>query len=192
MVNKLRNIFITGLLVTLPIMVTYFFIRVLFRMIDSLLGPTVNKALSAAGLHFIMPGIGFMLTILIIFGVGLASTNVIGRRLFGRFEKFLDRIPLVKSIYSGAKQVVHTIATANKSAFSRVILVEFPRKGLYTIGFVTIEAYDEIQEVTGEDVENALILTAANTTTRFFFMFPKRRIIPLNMSIEDGTLLSQR
>lgn len=187
--HKLRNIFITGLLVTLPIMVTYFFIRVLFRMIDSLLGPAVNKALSAAGLHFIMPGIGFILTILIIFGVGLASTNVIGKKLFGRFEKFLDGIPFVKSIYSGAKQVVHTIATANKSAFSRVVLIEFPRKGLYTIGFVTSETYGEIQEVTREDVINVFIPTVPNPTTGFFIMIPKREITPLNMSIEDGIKL---
>ena len=126
--HKIRNIFITGLLVTLPLMITFFFIRVLFRMIDSLLGPTVNGILSAAGLHFMIPGIGFVLTVLIIFAVGLASTNVIGRKLLERFEIFLDNIPMVKSIYSGAKQVIHTIATAKKAAFSRVVLVQFPKK----------------------------------------------------------------
>ena len=113
--HKIRNIFITGLLVTLPIMITFFFIRVLFRMIDSLLGPTVNELLSTMGLNFIIPGIGFILTFLIIFTVGLASTNVIGRKLLERFEIFLDNIPMVKSIYSGAKQVIHTIATGKKA-----------------------------------------------------------------------------
>src|SRR3990170_2398191 len=163
--HKIRNIFITGLLVTLPIMITFFFIRVLFRMIDSLLGPTVNELLSTMGLNLIIPGIGFILTFLIIFTVGLASTNVIGRTLLERFEIFLDNIPMVKSIYSGAKQVIHTIATAKKAAFSRVVLVQFPKNGMYSIGFITSEAQGEVQHVTRED------------------------IISLNMSIEDGIKL---
>lgn len=187
--HKIRNIFITGLLVTLPIMITFFFIRVLFRMIDSLLGPTVNELLSTMGLNFIIPGIGFILTFLIIFTVGLASTNVIGRTLLERFEIFLDNIPMVKSIYSGAKQVIHTIATAKKAAFSRVVLVQFPKNGMYSIGFITSEAQGEVQEVTKEDVINVFVPTVPNPTTGFFLMVPREDIISLNMSIEDGIKL---
>lgn len=187
--HKIRNIFITGILVTLPIMVTFFFIRVLFRLIDGIFGPTVNQLLTAAGLHFIIPGIGFLLTILIIFAVGLVSTSVIGKKLFEKFEKFLDGIPLVKSIYSGAKQVIHTVATANKAAFSRVVLVQFPKNGIYSIGFVTSEAQGEVQEVTKESVINVFIPTVPNPTTGFFLMIPKEDIIPLDMSIEDGIKL---
>lgn len=187
--HKVRNIFITGFLVTLPLMITYFFIRVLFRMIDSMLGPTVNQLLSATGLHFMIPGIGFILTILIIFAVGLASTNVIGRKLFLKFEIFLNSIPLVKSIYSGAKQVIHTISTAKKAAFSRVVLVQFPRNGIYTIGFITSEAKGEVQEITKEDVINVFIPTVPNPTTGFFLMIPRNDITPLKMSIEDGIKL---
>lgn len=187
--HKIRNIFITGLLVTLPIMITFFFIRVLFRMIDSMLGPTVNEILSAAGLHFIIPGIGFILTFLIIFAVGLASTNVIGLKLLERFEIFLDSIPMVKSIYSGAKQVIHTIATAKKSAFSRVVLVQFPKNGIYSIGFITSEAQGEVQHVTKEDVINVFVPTVPNPTTGFFLMVPREDIISLNMNIEDGIKL---
>ncbi len=187
--HKIRNIFITGILVTLPIMVTFFFIRVLFRLIDGIFGPTVNQLLTAAGLHFIIPGMGFLLTIIIIFSVGLVSTSVIGKKLFEKFEKFLDGIPLVKSIYSGAKQVIHTVATANKAAFSRVVLVQFPKNGIYSIGFVTSEAQGEVQEVTKENVINVFIPTVPNPTTGFFLMIPKEDIIPLNMSIEDGIKL---
>ncbi len=187
--HKIRNIFITGLLVTLPIMITFFFIRVLFRMIDSLLGPTVNELLSTMGLHFIIPGIGFILTLFIIFSIGLASKNVIGRKILKRFEKFLDGIPMVKSIYSGAKQVIHTISTAKKAAFSRVVLIQFPRKGIYSIGFITSEAQGEVQYVTKENVINVFIPTVPNPTTGFFLMIPREDIIPLNMSIEDGIKL---
>lgn len=187
--HKIRNIFITGLLVTLPIMITFFFIRVLFRIIDSLLGPAANQILSAAGLHFIIPGIGFILTFLIIFAVGLASTNVIGRKLLERFEIFLDNIPMVKSIYSGAKQVILTIATAKKAAFSRVVLVQFPKNGMYSIGFITSEAQGEVQQVTKEDVINVFVPTVPNPTTGFFLMVPRGDIISLNMSIEDGIKL---
>ena len=184
--HKIRNIFLTGLLVTLPLMITYFFIRVLFRMIDGLLGPTIIQILSASGLHFIIPGVGFILTILIIFVIGLASTNVIGKKIFERFENFLNGIPLVKSIYSGAKQVIHTIATANKSSFSRVVLVQFPRKGIYTIGFVTGDAHGEIKHLLKSDMVNVFLATVPNPTTGFFLMMPKEDVIPLSMSIEDG------
>jgi uncharacterized membrane protein len=187
--HKLRNIFITGLLVTLPIMITFFFIRVLFRMIDNLLGPTVNGILTTMGLHFIIPGMGFILTILIIFAVGLASTNVLGKKIFERFEIFLDNIPMVKSIYSGAKQVIHTIATAKKAAFSRVVLVQFPRNGIYSVGFITSEAQGEVQDVTEEDVINVFVPTVPNPTTGFLLMVPKEDITYLNMSIEDGIKL---
>lgn len=187
--HKIRNIFITGLLVTLPIMITFFFIRVLFRMIDSLLGPTVNKLLSTMGLNFIIPGIGFILTFLIIFTVGLASTNVIGKKILERFEKFLDGIPMVKSIYSGAKQVIHTISTAKMATFSRVVLIQFPRRGIYSIGFITSEAQGEVQQVTKENVINVFIPTVPNPTTGFFLMIPREDITSLNMSIEDGIKL---
>jgi len=187
--HKIRNIFITGLFVTLPIMITFFFIRVLFRMIDSLLGPAINHILTAMGLHFIIPGIGFILTLFIIFAIGLASKNVIGRKILKRFEKFLDGIPMVKSIYSGAKQVIHTISTAKKAAFSRVVLIQFPRKGIYSIGFITSEAQGEVQYVTKENVINVFVPTVPNPTTGFFLMIPREDIIPLNMSIEDGIKL---
>jgi uncharacterized membrane protein len=167
-------------------MVTYFFIRVLFRMIDGLLGPTIIEILSTSGLHFIIPGVGFILTILIIFAVGLASTNVIGKKIFERFEIFLDRIPLVKSIYSGAKQVIHTIATANKASFSRVVLIQFPSKGLYTIGFITGDTHGEINHIMKSDMVNVFMATVPNPTTGFFLMIPKEDVIPLSMSIEDG------
>ncbi|MBI5183319.1 MAG: DUF502 domain-containing protein [Nitrospinae bacterium] len=190
---RIRNIFIAGLLVILPIGITYFILSFLFNNIDSLLSPILTRLLIFIGLPlrpgYRIPGLGLMATILIIFIVGLLTTNIFGRKLVKFGELILEKIPVVRSVYTGAKQVINTIAHTDKKAFRQVVMVEFPRKGVYSIGFVTGETKGEVQDLTKEEVVNVFLPTTPNPTSGFLLFAPRNEITPLSMTVEDGLKL---
>lgn len=126
------------------------------------------------------------MTVAIIFLIGALATNIFGRELVKLGEKILNKIPVVRSIYTGTKQVVQTILDAQIETFSKVVMVEFPRKGLWAIGFITCENRGEIQHLTGQEVLNVFVPTTPNPTSGFLVFAPKDQIIELSMTIEEG------
>jgi len=180
MVKKLRNYLLAGLIVLLPAAVTIYIFRGLFQFIDGLAG---NMLAIITNRH--IPGLGVIIIFLLILSAGLLTTNIIGRSLVGFWENIIFKIPLVNSTYRLVKQVVEAIGS-DRDAFQRVVLLEWPRKGLYVIGFVTGETKGEVQEKTVEDVLNVFIVTTPNPTTGFLHLVPKNEVIPLEMSVEDG------
>jgi len=188
--HRVRKTFIAGLLVTLPLVVTVYFSIILFNVIDRILGPGVTKILIRTGIElnpgYRIPGLGIVVSILIVFFVGLLVTNFIGRKLVLLGEWFLEKIPVVRSIYSAVKQIIETIASANTSVFKQVVMFEFPRKGIYSIGFISSETRGEAQELTNEDVVNVFTPTVPNITTGFYLLIPRKDLTPLNMSVEEG------
>ncbi|OGW14434.1 MAG: hypothetical protein A3K09_03990 [Nitrospinae bacterium RIFCSPLOWO2_12_FULL_47_7] len=191
--HRFRTFFIAGLLITLPIAFTFFILSFLFKGLDNSLSPLFTELLIFLGApvakDFQIPGVGVFMTLVIIFFVGVLATNIFGEKLVHWGESIVARIPVVRSIYTGVKQVVTTIIQTDANAFSKCVLVEFPRKGVYALGFITSEAKGEIQMKTEEQVCNVFVPTTPNPTSGFLIFIPQNELIDMEMSIEDGLKL---
>ena len=187
--RRIRNIFITGLLITLPIALTYFILQFLFKNLDTL-SPVFTKILIDMGAPipegYRIPALGLVITLLIVLAVGWFTTNFFGKQLINLGESLVEKIPFVRKIYKGSKQVVQSIAHADTTAFRKVVLLEFPRRGMLAIGFVTGSARGEVQEYTREDVLNVFVPTMPNPTSGFLVFAPPEDLTEIDMSIEDG------
>ena len=187
--RRIRNIFITGLLITLPIALTYFILQFLFKNLDTL-SPVFTQVLIDMGAPipegYRIPALGLVITLLIVLAVGWFTTNFFGKQMINLGESIVEKIPFVRKIYKGSKQVVQSIAHADTTAFRKVVLLEFPRRGMLAIGFVTGAALGEIQEYTREDVLNVFVPTMPNPTSGFLVFAPPEDLTEINMSIEDG------
>jgi uncharacterized membrane protein len=186
---RIRNVFITGLLITLPIALTYFILQFLFKNLDAL-SPVFTKVLIDLGAPipegYRIPALGLVITLLIVLAVGWFTTNFFGKRLILLGENIVGKIPFVRRIYKSSKQVVQSIAHADTRAFRKVVLIEFPRRGMLAIGFVTGEARGEVQKNTCDDVLNVFVPTMPNPTSGFLVFAPPEELTEIDMSIEDG------
>ncbi|MCU7946723.1 MAG: DUF502 domain-containing protein [Candidatus Thiodiazotropha sp. (ex Cardiolucina cf. quadrata)] len=182
----LRRYLVAGLLVWLPLGATFFVIQLLVRWMDNslLLLPEAYRPDNLLGFH--IPGLGVVLSLLILLITGLVAANLFGRKLVSMWERLLSRIPLVRSVYSAVKQLVETMFADNGKSFRKVILVEFPRRGLWTLAFLTSEENGIVQQATGRDVVNVYIPTTPNPTGGYFVLVPKEDIRELEMSVDDG------
>ncbi|MES9881277.1 MAG: DUF502 domain-containing protein, partial [Sedimenticola sp.] len=135
---------------------------------------------------FSIPGLGVVLSILVVFITGVFVANLFGRSLISLWERLMARIPLVRSVYSGAKQLAETMFSDSGQSFRKVLLVEFPRPGLWTLAFLTGTDVGEAQRKTGRDVINVYIPTTPNPTGGYFVMVPREDAVELDMSIDDG------
>lgn len=179
--HRLRNYLIAGLLVILPVAVTILVLVAIFRYLDNLLGPVFHYMLGRR-----VPGLGLVTGVLLILATGAMASNVLGRRVVGLFDRVMLRIPLARTIYAATKQVSDGLLHQNRAAFKQAVLVEWPRQGLYSIGFVTGETRGEAQDKTRERVVNVFIVTTPNPTTGFLCLVPESELIPLEMSLEDA------
>ena len=187
--RRLRNIFITGLLITLPIVLTWFILQFLLKNLDAL-SPVFTNVLIQLGAPFPegyrIPFLGVLMTLLIILTVGWLTTSFFGKKIFKIGETLVEKIPFVRRIYTGSKQVVISIAQADTSAFRKVVLLEFPRRGLLAIGFVTGESRGEVQRLTQENMFNVFVPTMPNPTSGFLIFAPSDELTEVSMSIEEG------
>ena len=187
--RRLRNVFITGLLITLPIALTWFILQFLLKNFDAL-SPVFTKMLIQLGAPipegFRIPFLGLMVTLLIVLAVGWLTTNFFGKKLFELGELMIEKIPFVRRIYKGSKQVVSSIAEADTSTFRKVVLIEFPRRGLLAIGFVTGESRGEVQRITRENMLNVFVPTMPNPTSGFLIFSPPEELTEVSMTIEEG------
>ena len=133
-----------------------------------------------------IPALGLVITLLIVLAVGWFTTNFFGKQMINLGESIVEKIPFVRKIYKGSKQVVQSIAHADTTAFRKVVLLEFPRRGMLAIGFVTGSARGEVQEYTREDVLNVFVPTMPNPTSGFLVFAPPEDLTEIDMSIEDG------
>jgi len=179
-----RKFFLTGIVVLLPLVVTLYALSFAYRVMDSFLGGLVGAVLGRS-----VPGLGALLTIGIVLLVGAVATNVIGKKLIAWLEFLLNRIPLIKSIYGATKQIIDAFSLQKSNAFRRVALVEYPRKGLYAVGFVTGSGIGEVQEKTAEEVISIFIPTTPNPTSGMLVLVPQKEVIFLEMCVEDGLKL---
>ena len=182
----LRRYLIAGLLVWVPLIVTGLIIKLLVELLDFtilLLPPSWRPE---AMIGFSIPGTGVLVAIVIVFLTGLVAANFLGRRLFEIGDSIVDRIPLVRSIYNAVKQVMRTVLEDGQQSFRRVLMVEYPRRGLWTLGFQTGVGVGEVQHRTEQEVVTVFVPTTPNPTSGFVIMVPREEAIELDMSVEDG------
>ncbi|WP_435685436.1 DUF502 domain-containing protein [Sedimenticola selenatireducens] len=182
----IRRYLVAGLLVWVPLGITLLVVRLLVRWLDGslLLLPEAYRPENLLG--FSIPGLGVVVSVLILFVTGVLAANLFGRSLVSVWERLLARIPLVRSIYSGAKQLAETMFSEAGQSFRKVLLIEFPRKGLWTLAFQTGTDAGEAQHKTGRDVINVYVPTTPNPTGGYFVMVPREDVIELEMSVDDG------
>ncbi|MBD3618345.1 MAG: DUF502 domain-containing protein [Chromatiales bacterium] len=140
-------------------------------------------------LGFPVPGLGIVLSILVVLITGMVVANLLGRKLVEGWESLLNRIPLVRSIYSAVKQILETIFVAGGKSFRKVLMVEYPRRGLWTLAFQTGSGTEEVHDKAGHRLVTVFVPTTPNPTSGFIILVPEEDIIELDMSVEDGLKL---
>ena len=179
----LKRYFITGLLIWLPLVATVWVLTVLVRTLDSLV-PAFLSPESLFGIA--IPGFELVLVLAVVLLTGLFCANFIGRALLSRWEYLLGRIPLVRSIYNSVKQVSDTVFAPNGQAFREAVLVQYPRPGAWTIGFLTGTPCAEIATLLDGDFVSLYVPTTPNPTSGFFLMVPRADVQVLDMSVETA------
>jgi uncharacterized membrane protein len=182
---SLRRIFMTGFFVTIPIALTIWILVRLFLFIDGFLGRVIYGLINQK-----VPGLGFLATVALILLMGVITTNVFGKRLISVWERVITNIPVVKNIYGIIKGVVTGTRFYERQGFLKTVLIEYPRKGIYTVGFVTHGPHQEIHPKPGErKLVNIFIPTTPNPTSGFFLIFPEEDVIPLPIKVEEAIKL---
>ncbi len=183
--GHIRTTFFRGIGVLIPLGITYWFFRSLLNAVDGILSPFLERLIGQP-----VPGLGFLSMLAIILLVGLLTRNLFGRLVFAWFENLLRSIPFVRSVYGAIKDLVGAFLTGGKGkTFRQVVMTEYPRKGLYSIGFVTNEMFFTAPDKTQIEFLNVYIPNPPNPTSGFLVLIPKKEAIRLNLSIEDGLKL---
>lgn len=182
----MKKYFITGLLVLVPLFITLWVLSTLIQTMDQslLLLPRAWQPENVLG--FNMPGLGAILTLGIIFVTGLIATNIFGQQLIAMWENFLSRVPFVKSIYSSVKQVSDTLFSGSGHAFSKALLIQYPRHGSWTIAFLTGVPGGDVSNHLAGDYVSVYVPTTPNPTSGFFLMMPRADVIELDMSVDEA------
>lgn len=173
----------------LPLGLTIFVVRLLIGLMDRTLLLLPNKYQPEQMLGVAIPGLGVILTVILLLVTGLLAANFVGRGFVGGWESLMDRIPVVRSIYSAAKNFAEIVFSDSGNAFKKVLLVEYPRKGIYTLTFQTASELGEVQGRTGEDVVCCFVPTTPNPTSGFIIIVPKKDVIELDMEVDEAVRL---
>jgi len=180
---KLRNYFITGIVVLVPIGITLYLTKFFISISSKLIPPTINPN---SYLPFSVPGLEILLSIIFITLIGGLSLSFIGKKILQIFNDLLKKIPILRTIYSAIGQMTETLAP-KKGSRKSVVLIEYPRKGSWAVGFATKDNKGEISKKTNTELVNVFVPTTPNPTSGFLLMFPKNEIIYLNMSFEEAS-----
>ncbi|MFP3898218.1 MAG: DUF502 domain-containing protein [Dehalococcoidia bacterium] len=175
--RKIRRQFVAGILVILPIGAAVLILVWLFFTIDNFLQPVAKSLLGHT-----VPGLGVAITVVLVYLTGVVATSVVGRRLVRYGESLLARVPVFRYLYTGIKQIMESFATPREAGFLQVVLVEFPKKGMRVIGFLTSESYVE----SGEKLLTVFIPTSPNPTSGYLEIVREQDVIRTNISVDDA------
>lgn len=189
MARFLKQYLMAGLMIWIPLGITIFVISTIVNLVDKslLLLPQQYKPEALFGFH--IPGLGLLLSILIVLITGVIAANLLGRKLISWWEYLLSRIPLVRTIYSTVKQIFSIILSSNNKAFRQVVLIEYPRKGIWTIAFQTGAATRSFETQTGHELITVFVPTTPNPTSGFILLLPSSEVQIVSMSIEEALKL---
>jgi len=186
MAHTLRRYFVAGLLVWIPLGITLWVLKLLVDMMDKslLLLPERYQSDALFGVH--IPGMGIILTTAIVLATGALAANFLGRRILLLGHHILQRIPIVRSIYGGVKQISDTLFSPEGKAFRRAVLVRYPHGGSWTVALVTGSPEHEVAEILGREQISVFVPTTPNITAGFFLILPRSETIELDMSVDDA------
>lgn len=182
----LRRYLVAGLLIWAPLAVTFLLLRFAVNIMDKTLAIIPQQYRPEELLGFHIPGLGVILTFIVLFITGMLAANFVGRYVVGGWESLLDRIPIVRTIYGGAKNFAEIVFSDSNDSFKQVLLIEYPRKGLYSLAFQTSSELGEVQARTGEDVVCCFVPTTPNPTSGFVIMVPRKDIKVLDMDVDEA------
>jgi uncharacterized membrane protein len=187
---RLRNYFLTGLVVVGPVTITLYTAWYFINMVDAWVKPYIPRIYNPEYyLHFPVPGVGLLFAIIGLTLIGALAANLIGRSLISAGELMLGRMPIVRNVYQGLKQIFESVVTASSptQGFQKVALLEFPSKGIWSIVFVTGEAAEQISaEVPGEELVSVFMPTGMLPPSGFVCFVPRSSVYPVRMSVEDA------
>ena len=182
--TKIRNLFLTGLAVILPAIITIWALIWLFKLVDGILGSIIYPIIGQQ-----IWGLGFVSTFLLIIGMGAIAEHIDGKKMLIKIESIIDKIPIARNIYNPTKQVVEAFG-GKKTSFQKVVMGEYPRKGMWAIGFVTNDDVAHKIKVEGKDLEAhwmcVFFPTTPNPTSGYFVLVPRNDIKTLDMTVEQG------
>ena len=184
--KHLRRYLVAGLLVWIPLGVTILILKVLISLMDKSLLLIPQQYRPEEWLGFSVPGLGLILTLLVLLVTGLLAANIVGRSMVGLWESLLDRIPVVRSVYSAAKNFTEIVFSDSGQSFKKVLLIEYPRKGIYSLAFQTATNLGEVQGRMGEQMVCTFVPTTPNPTSGYIIIVPKKDIIELDMEIDEA------
>jgi uncharacterized membrane protein len=178
----MKKHFFTGLLIWIPLAITLWVLHLIVTTMDR----SMEFVPADWQPHFYFPGLGLALTLIIVWLTGLLASNILGRRVIQFSESIVHRIPVVNSIYGGVKQVSDTLFRPGGQAFRKVMLIQYPRRGTWTVAFQTGQPTGEVKSRLGEDYVSVYVPTTPNPTSGFFLMVPRSEAIELSMSIDEA------
>ncbi|MBZ4671946.1 DUF502 domain-containing protein [Deferribacterales bacterium Es71-Z0220] len=185
----IRNVFLAGILTVLPVIVTYFFLSFIFKKLTGFLVPYLDLASDYFEFYLTEAQkalLSLSLLIIAIFFIGLFAKNYFGKQIIKFFEMILSKIPLIRGIYSATRQIIDTFQSPTGSNFKKVVLVEYPRRGIYSIGFVTKESSNFYNSKIGKKCSNVFIPTTPNPTSGFILIIPNEDLVELDLTVEEG------
>jgi len=183
---RLRRYLVAGLLIWLPLGATVVVFRLLLGLMDQLLFWLPREYRPDALLGFPIPGLGAILAAIVLLATGMLVANLLGRRLVHAYEDLMGRIPLVRSVYGASKKFAELVFSDTGTSFKKVLLIEYPRRGVYSLCFKTSDDLEEVQAKTGEVVMTVFVPTTPNPTSGLILFVPRDEVIELDMSVEDA------
>ena len=190
LVARLRAYFFAGVLVTAPIGITIYLAWLLVSFVDARVTPLIPPRFNPETyLPFAIPGLGVVIAIVALTLIGASTAGFFGRLLNTTFDSVLARMPVLRTIYGAVKQIIETVMASKSRTFRQAVLVEYPRRGLWTIGFVTGVADGEMTGQAGADAVSIFVPTTPNPTSGFLLFVPRSDVVPLSMSMEDALKL---
>jgi uncharacterized membrane protein len=180
---SLRRLLVAGTLVWLPIIATIWVITFFVDLMDRTLVLLPDRYQPQALMGFRLPGLGLVFAFIVVLLTGLLVTNLIGRQLVGYWEDLMQRIPLVRSVYGGVRSFTESVLSSSNS-FRQVVAIEYPRPGIWSIGFVTADDVAEVSRRTGQHLSCVFVSTAPNPTSGFIILVPKEQMIALDMTVD--------
>lgn len=184
--KSIRSYLFAGLVVWLPILVTFVVLRFMVDLLDNTIAllPSAYQPERLLGVD--IPGFGVIFSLVLLIVTGIIATNILGQRLFGWGEAVLAKIPLVRSIYNASKQVIQAIFATNSQAFRKVLLIEYPRKDSWSLAFMTGNPGPQLFANTTEEMVSVFVPTTPNPTSGFLMMVPKKDVIEVGMTIDEA------
>lgn len=185
--QRLRAYLFAGILVTAPITITLYLAWVIVNFVDNQITPLIPAKYNPESyLPFALPGLGVLVLALALIFIGALTAGLVGKLWFRFTEQMLNRMPVIRNVYSAVKQILETVLAQQSNAFREAVLVEYPRRGMWAIAFITGRTKGEVQNLTEEETINVFLPTTPNPTSGFLLFVPKQDLIPLSMSVEEA------